>query len=118
MFAEVMLGITSASRPREYAPNDSPMSQLMSIVGATLELVPYGELRLPRRRVDVRQQLARLSEQRLAAQIVASADVRVVHVVVRAVEHVEQLRDELHPMLPRQREEFREPQVDVREART
>src|SRR5438093_114355 len=63
--------------------------------GGASELEPHRELRLPRRRVDVGQERRALAEERTARRVVAGADVGVRRVEVRAVEDVEQLRDQL-----------------------
>src|SRR5919197_2574682 len=82
------------------------------------ELESDGEFRLPRRRVDVRQQRGHGTEQRPAGRrVVARADVVAGDVEVRAVEDVEQLRDELRSR-GADAEELREAQVDVGEPGT
>src|SRR2546425_4544122 len=82
------------------------------------ELEAHRELRLPRRRVDVREERGGRAEQGSAGRIVCAADVVVRRTEIRAIENVEELRDELGARRAAYAEELREPEVDVREART
>src|SRR3954468_14175362 len=89
--------VLSLSWPILSLPRDRSRSAkafaLRTIYGS-LELQPNGELRLSRRRVDVRQQRCGLAEQRTSLQVVAGVDADVRHVEVGAVEDVEQLRNQ------------------------
>src|SRR5260370_17862767 len=85
----------------------SAISRQPWIRGAS-ELEAHRELDLPRRRVDVRQQLVHGAERQRSG-------IRDRRIEVGAVRDVEQLRDELHAMVL-DAEELRQPQIEVREA--
>src|SRR4051812_27299469 len=82
------------------------------------ELPAHREFRLTGRRVDVREQRLALPEQRPAGRVVAGGNAAVRRGEVRAVEDVEQLRDELDLVHTPEVEELREAQVDVGESGT
>src|SRR4029077_7075074 len=67
-----------------------------------------GEFRLPGWGVDVGQQRLALAEERPAGRVVGGGQAAVRRREVGAVEHVEQLRDELDLVRPADREELRE----------
>src|SRR5262249_28217360 len=89
----------------------------MPISFSHLKLEPQCEFRLSRRRINVGEQGRRGSEQRTSVRGIARNDVCAWRGKVRAIENVEQLRDEFGPLLTNV-QRLRKTQIDVRERRT
>src|SRR5438128_3407259 len=89
---------------------------ISAMTGRASEPYTHGELSLPRRCVDVWQQRRALTKERAPCRVVAGVDAGVRRAEVRAVEDVEQLRDELSSV-GADTERLREPQVDIGKSR-
>src|SRR5260221_12190875 len=98
------------------AATTTARSVVFTTARATSELEPYRELGLTRRRVDVAEQRCARTKQRPAGRrVVARADVPVRRVEVRAVEDVQQLRDEFGALRSGEPKRLRQTQVDIGE---
>src|SRR5262245_51606106 len=106
-------------QPRRHEDTKNKRSSSCFRAFVSSELESDRELRLPRRVVEVREWRRARSNQRPPRRgVVAGADVGRRRREIDAVEDVEQLRDQLGARRTADAEELREPQIDVREART